>query len=210
LTTNSDDFVSVRPVRRGDLCILLAAHGTPAPPLLKHIVALHRLLGGRPPDLIHITAQRFEPKDPSDLTVQTKLGKQLLAALQAAYSGPEGATYAAFPVQSSGYVPMHSSLRSQHLLKWIVTGSEALERTYCLIDNSGRTLGLKPLYMRRSPGARVTALLDIQPEENPVLASIPIPDPLFWVQRLLITHILGPHEFETLGEITLPAAGKQP
>jgi hypothetical protein len=106
-------------------------------------------------------------------------------------------------VLAHGYFPVHSVFRNLHLLKWAVTGSETMEHFYRLVDRLGRDAGLKPLYLRRSIGARVTALLEIDPKEHAELSRVPIPDPLFVVERLAVTRIIGPKEYELVGEVYL-------
>lgn len=191
----SDDFVTVRMSRRGDICVLMSPKSDkPTPALLQHLEALRSIVGGRIAGRIHITAQRFEPSDET-------AGERILERLKSC-----AAEQFKFKVGATGYIPMHSVFRNTHMLKWSVAGTEPLEHYYRLVDHLGREVGLKPLYMRRATGARVTALLEIMPKDNPALAQVPLLEPLFYVERLIVTRILAPNEYEVLGEVGLGAS----
>jgi hypothetical protein len=113
---------------------------------------------------------------------------------------------APFSIRADGFLPLHSDFRNRPLLKWRVPASPELAQAYLWVDQIGVQAGARPIYSRLTASAMVTAMLDIVPErvESVLeLAQLPIPQPLFLGSRLVTSRIVGPNQYEILGEGSL-------
>jgi hypothetical protein len=185
----ADRLAVIRAARPGDIFVMLALDTNEIPlSLTRHLHTLQELVSGHPPEIIHVTLQRFGSGNSIS-------GKKLLERLETMKS-----SLISFDVTADGFLPVYLESRNSHLLKWTVPGSEPLRSWYRLVDTVGHEIGLKPLYLRQGYGAWVTALLEIDPSNSAALAQIPIPKPLFRVCRLMVSRLLENGQFESVGE----------
>lgn len=182
-------FAAIRPARPGDVVVMLAMKTDELhPELAGYLQTLQNIVTGFPPDMIHVTLQRFgsaTPEKAIDLY-------NTLATLEKSLNS--------FEVIANDYLPVYSDFRDIHLLKWVVPESKTLSEWYEIADEIGKKVGLKPLYLRQGFGAWVTALLEIDPSKSQALNSIPILNPLFRVNRLVISKLLDHGSFKLVGE----------
>ena len=185
----ADKIAVTRIARPGDIFIMLAAKTNHInSKLRRHLDELQKIASGHPPEMMHITLQRFGTRSQA-------AGRRLLDRLE-----EQKANLLPFNVMADGYLAVFSDFQKIHILKWTVPGNEILKTWYHMVDEVGLSVGLKPIYLRQGYGAWVTALLDIQPPNEAQLQDIPIPKPLFCVNRLMVSRLLGPGEYQLLGE----------
>jgi hypothetical protein len=185
----SDKLAVVRAARSGDVIVMLAMDTNEIPPhLALHLQSLQKLVAGFPPDMIHVTLQRYGSKTISSGYQLFDRLKKMKAALDS------------FDVVADGYLPVFSDFLDKYLLKWTIPGSLPLRCWYRLVDEIGSEVGLQPLYLRQGYGAWVTALLEIDPARIDQLDHCSIPNPLFRVCRLVVSRLLDRGNYELLGE----------
>lgn len=185
----ADKLAVVRPAIKGDLIVMLATVDNQLPKALeRHISRLKAVISGYPPDLFHVTLQRFAPIDDTS-------GEKLFSRLQEIKD-----QFQPLDIVADGYLPIYSDYRKFHILKWTVPGNELLRKWYRTVDSVGMGIGIQPLYLRQGYGAWVTALIDIDQSRPTTLEDIPIPQPLFCVNRLVISRLLEPRHYELVGE----------
>jgi 2'-5' RNA ligase len=185
----ADRIAVVRAAKPGDVIVMLAMDSNDLPSDLEnHLMELQQVVSGYPSDMPHITLQRFGSATRSS-------GMKLLDHLSKYKS-----TLQPIDIIADGFLPVYSDFQKLYLLKWTVPGNIALRKWYELVDKTGRMIGLQPIYLRQGFGAWVTALLDIDPSGSERLNQIKLPKPLFCVNRLVISRLLGPGDYELVGE----------
>ncbi len=191
--TRESSIFHIRAAQYGDICVLLEpTDGAEIAQLRHQQRALQVLFGGTPVEPVHLTCQRFEVRDGSQLD-------QFIRDLAVCLISVMPFSFTALALQT-----LYVSTLQSNVLKWQVERTDALRRFVNLIDRELARAGLSSLYVPGAVASLVTALKGV-PALTPVdFAQVNgFPHHLFTVNRIVISRIQGPDRFEILATFEL-------
>jgi hypothetical protein len=191
----------IRPARRGDICILLeSTDETEIAQMRRQQRALQAMFGGVPVEPVHLTCQRFEvPGEGRSLSEISSNVHEFIHDFAACIMDVTPFSFTALSLQTL-YVP---ALRS-NMLKWQVRKTNALRHFVALAGRELARAGLVSLYVPGAIASLVTALKGVPMLTSEDFAQVnEFPYHLFTANRVVLSRIRGPDDFEILATFAL-------
>lgn len=177
-----------RGTRSGDLFVLLVPRKGEATPAVQMQRELQAFFGGRPVNPVHVTCERFDLSDQQHLEEITRRLRQ------------QAKIQPSFPITALSVKTIKSDFRGRHILKWLVDLSDPLSQWIDLVGGTLDAVGARRFYSSLGDIWTVTALEGIEAMDTiPFLAQATFPQHLFTARQILLSRILGPDNYETLG-----------
>jgi hypothetical protein len=181
-----------RETRPGDLFVLLVPSEGEVTPAGQMQLELQAFFGGRPVNPVHVTCERFELSDQQRLEEITRRLKQ------------QAKMQSSFPVTAFSVKTIRSDFRGVHILKWLVDLSDPLSQWINFVGDTLDAIGARRFYGSLGGIWTVTALEGIEEmNTKPFLSQAAFPQYLFTARQIILSRILGPDKYETLGRFDL-------
>ena len=181
-----------RSTRPGDLFVLLVPRQGEETPAVQMQRELQVFFGGRSVSPVHVTLERFELHDQQNL-------EEIIRRLE-----QQAKIQVPFPVTAFSVETIKGAFRGEYLLKWLVYLSGPLSQWIDFVGGTLNALGARRFYSSLGDMWIVTALEGIKEMDTlPFLAQATFPQYLFTTRQILLSRILGPNEYETLGRFDL-------
>jgi hypothetical protein len=189
--SNSKTSKSTETLRSIDLFIVGTSYQC-SKELQTHQLGLQEMFGGRLIEPVHYTIQRFRFFEEERLQDFRDELKQSLRNILP------------FPVQAQNIVTLYSEYRRARVLKWHINLTSELQNVADLVEKLLNLHKGKSMLPSRWISDLITALEDIQDmgfQRN--LQLIPVPDPLFKVEQLILAQFTNQQDFKILEEFPL-------
>lgn len=185
----------LRPAQAGDICLLIEPDPqTDITDLRARQTQLRSRYGGNPIHHVHLTCQRFCCGKQSRLDDYLAAVETLAARLMP------------LPIHAVALQTLSVPILQTTTLKWQIAVTPALLHFNTLVTNALKVTGLLPQYAPGFTSNLVTALHDLT-DGLPAyeLNDSQLPYHLFDAQKIVISQICGPGQFEILAKLRVPA-----
>jgi hypothetical protein len=191
MTYQQENDIHVRPAELGDICLLLEPAGEEGiVQLQQYQRSLQANFGGTPIERIHLTCQRFATQDKLKLKNFEKGLERIAAGMKP------------LPLTAVSLQTLYLPIRQTNILKWQIDLTDELRQFVSAIEQALVEVKIKPLYRTGFVSSLLTAL-----KEVPVVAEDKLdeyggfPHHLYSGERIVLSQICGPNEFETLASM---------
>jgi hypothetical protein len=183
-------MADMRSAQPGDLCILISPGEEERLLLRKEQDILAKFYSGWIVPEPHVTVQRFRMESGRSLST-------ILNQIQIRFQ-----KVTPFTVYAVGLTQFLAPFWGTYVLRWLLLEDHSLRQFFATLDGTLTSLGCQVDYAHEIPATcgAVDLTHEVNLEEGP---DLKFPRPLFIVQKVTLTGIVGVNEFETLGEIHL-------